>query len=563
ARGMRFTTVWSNHPVCAAARTAIITGLHAHSSGGIHMRSMIALPKEMRLFPEYLRDAGYYCGNNRKEDYNVPTPSTTWTDSSARAHWRHRRPDQPFFAVFNSEKSHESQIRRKPHTLVTDPKRVRVPAYHPDTPDVRQDWAKYYDAVSAADAEAGKRLAELAEDGLTENTIVFYYGDHGSGMPRSKRWPSHSGLHVPLVVYFPQKWQHLAPGGYGPGASSDRLIGFVDLAPTLLSLAGIRPPEWMEGHAFAGIYAADAPAYLFGSRGRMDEAPDLVRSVTDGRYIYLRNFFTHVSQGQHVLYQFETPTTRIWRELFDAKKTNQAQSIFWQTPRLPEELYDLSQDRDEVHNLAHDPASQPVLARLRAALTDHLKQTRDITFLPEAEMFARATQWSKSPYELARTPTGYSAERVLKMADQASIPQSSLEVFAEGMKDTESGVRYWAAMGFLMKGARSVPHHPALREALSDPSPSVRCVAAEVLGRYGSPDDRQKALDTLKDLVSPDRYGTLITLAALTVVYELGDRASSLKPVIASISTQDGEPHPRYQSYVGRLVQKITAAGAP
>lgn len=563
ARGMRFTTVWSNHPVCAAARTAIITGLHAHSSGGIHMRSMVALPKEMRLFPDYLREVGYYCGNNRKEDYNVPTPATTWTDSSARAHWRDRQPGQPFFAVFNSEKSHESQIRKKPHTLVTDPKQVRVPAYHPDTPEVRHDWAQYYDAVSAADADAGKRLAELADDGLTEDTIIFYYADHGGGMPRSKRWPSHSGLHVPLVVYFPKKWQHLAPRGYAPGAASDRLISFVDLAPTLLSLAGIKPPAWMEGHAFAGIHSSDAPSYLFGSRGRMDESPDLVRSVTDGRYVYLRNFFTHVSQGQHVLYQFETPTTRIWRERFDAKKTTEAQSLFWQIPRSAEELYDLDQDRDEVHNLAHDPALRPVLDRMRTALKDHLKQTRDITFLPEAEMYARATQRSQAPYDLARTPAAYPAERVLEMADRASLPDSPVRVFTEGLKDADSGVRYWAALGLLMKREDSAPQHSVLREALSDPSPSVRCVAAEVLGRYGSPSDLQKALETLKELASPERYGALVTMAALTSVYELGDRASSLKPFIATVTTQESAPHPRYQSYVGRLVQKISGIRAP
>lgn len=188
-----------------------------------------------------------------------------------QAHWRDRAAGQPFFAVFNSEKSHESQIRTRPHNAIADPAKMRIPAYHPDLPEVRQDWAQYYDKVSAADADAGVRLKELAAAGLAEDTIVFYYGDHGSGMPCSKRWPSNSGLHVPMVVYFLQKWRHLAPKEYQPGGKSDRLVSFVDLAPTVLSLAGIKPPAAMQGHAFAGPFQTEPQPYLYGARGRMDE----------------------------------------------------------------------------------------------------------------------------------------------------------------------------------------------------------------------------------------------------------------------------------------------------
>ncbi len=348
AKGMLFKRAWSVAPVCAPARTAIITGLYTSSSGGQHMRSMVPLPAEMKMYPQFLREAGYYCTNNAKEDYNVRKPAGLWDESSARAHWRKHAAGQPFFAIFNSLKSHESQIRTRPHRQIAEPARMHVPAYHPDTPEVRQDWAQYYDKVSEADADAGKRLTEIEEAGLAEDTIVFYFSDHGSGMPRSKRWPCNSGLHVPLVVYFPQKWEHLAPREYQPGGKSDRLLSFVDLAPTLLSIAGIKPPEWMEGHAFAGPYQSDPQPYLLGERGRMDECMDLVRSVTDGRYVYLRNYFPHVSQGQFVTYQFETPTTRIWRELFDQGKATEAQSIFWRVPKASEELYDLQSDPDEV-----------------------------------------------------------------------------------------------------------------------------------------------------------------------------------------------------------------------
>ncbi len=222
ARGMAYRRAWSTHPVCAPARTAIITGLHGTSSGGVHMRSMVSLPPEMMLFPEYLGAVGYYRTNNVKEDYNVPKTPRTWDESSARAHWRNRAANQPFFAVFNSTKSHESQIRLRPHEAITSPARVRVPSYHPDTPEVRQDWAQYYDKVSEADADAGQRLKEIADAGLAEDTIVFYFSDHGSGLPRSKRWPSNSGLQVPFAVYFPPKWRHLAPPEYAPGGGSRR-----------------------------------------------------------------------------------------------------------------------------------------------------------------------------------------------------------------------------------------------------------------------------------------------------------------------------------------------------
>jgi uncharacterized sulfatase len=285
AKGLLYTKCWSNAPVCAPARTTIITGMYPTSLGAEHMRSMVPFPAGKKMFPQFLREAGWYCTNNSKEDYNIEKPGQVWDESSGRAHWKNRKPGQPFFAIFNSTKSHESQIRTRPHKQITDPAKVRVPAYHPDTPEVRQDWAQYYDKVSEADADAGKHLKELADAGLTEDTIIFYYADHGSGMPRNKRWPYNSGLHVPFVVYIPEKFKDLRPPEYKAGGKSDRLVSFVDLAPTLLSLIGVKPPDWMQGHAFLGKFTTEPQPFLHGFRGRMDERLDLVRSVTDGRYV--------------------------------------------------------------------------------------------------------------------------------------------------------------------------------------------------------------------------------------------------------------------------------------
>ncbi len=238
------------------------------------MRSMTSLPASMRMYPCYLRDAGYYVTNNDKEDYNLNytggSQAAVWNDSSRKGHWRNRSAGQPFFSIFNFTTTHESQIRRRPHNLVHDPSKAPLPAYHPDTPEVRHDWAQYYDNVTTMDEQAGAVLKQLEDDGLLSDTIVFFYGDHGSGMPRSKRWPYNSGLQVPLLVHMPDKYRSLAPKDYRPGGVTGRMVSFVDLAPTVLSLAGIQPPAHFQGGAFLGSHQAAPHQFLHGFRGRMD-----------------------------------------------------------------------------------------------------------------------------------------------------------------------------------------------------------------------------------------------------------------------------------------------------
>ncbi|MBI5690279.1 MAG: sulfatase-like hydrolase/transferase [Verrucomicrobia bacterium] len=562
AKGMIFRHAWSNHPVCAPARSAIITGLHSQSSGGLHMRSMVAMPAGAKMYPQYLREAGYYCTNNSKEDYNLRKPDGTWDESSAQAHWRNRPAGKPFFAIFNSTKSHESQIRTRPHRAITDPAKVRVPAYHPDTPEVRQDWAQYYDKVSEADADAGARLKELAAAGLADDTIVFYYGDHGSGMPRSKRWPCNSGLEVPLVVHFPAKWQHLAPKEYKPGGRSDRLVCFVDLAPTLVSIAGTKPPAHLQGHAFAGPYQTAAQPYLYGARGRMDERMDNVRSVTDGRYVYLRNFFPHVSQGQRVDFQFQTPTTRIWRKLYDDGKATEAQSIFWRTPKAPEELYDLQNDPDEVRNLARSSEHRIILEKLRTAMRVQAETTRDVCFLPEGEIQSRSQ--GSSPYDMARNDAKYPFARIYDAADLASrLHPGAVPRLKELITDSDSAVRYWAALGFHMRGAEGVALGLAeLRRALGDASPYVRVVAAEALATYGPAVDLNPSLQVLGELAPPEKNGIFVAMAALSAIEALGPKAASLHPIVATMKAQGPSPDNRYDSYIPRQIASITGKAA-
>lgn len=558
-RGLLFKQAWSCAPVCAPARTTIISGLFATSSGGEHMRSMVALPAGAKLFPEYLRAAGYFCTNNSKEDYNLAQPARVWDASSRQAHWKNRAAGQPFFAVFNSNVTHEGQIRKSPHPLKVDPTTVRVPAFHPDTPEVRREWAQYHTNVSAADAVAGQHLAELAAAGLAEDTIVFYFADHGPGLPRHKRWPSNSGLHVPLIVYFPPKWRHLAPRDYAPGAKSDRLVSFVDFAPTLLSIAGVPPPAWMQGRAFAGKFATDPAPYLHGFRGRMDERTDLVRSVTDGRYVYLRNYLPHLSQGQHVNAQFNAATTQQWRKLFDEGKLNAAQSLFWRTPKAPEELYDLHSDPDEVRNLADSPAHREILARLRAAQQAQARAVRDVGFLPEGEMHARAA--GASPYDLARDDARYPFERIFAAAELAAgFSPDAVPGLRAALRDADSAVRYWGALGFLIRGRAAVASASAdLHQRLDDPSPFVRVAAAWSLAEHGTEDDSRSALAVLGRHAPWDRNNVFVAMAALTAIDNLGAKAAALRPAVPTWPAEGSAPDDRYQPYVPQLLRSISA----
>jgi len=557
AKGMIFNRAWSVAPVCAPARTAIISGVYPSSSGGLHMRSMVSLPAGLKMYPQFLREAGYYCTNNSKTDYNLREPVKVWDESAAVADWENRPDGKPFFAIFNSTKSHESQIRTRPHQQITDPAKVRVPAYHPDTPEVRQDWAQYYDKVSEADADAGRHLKKIAGAGLADDTIVFYFGDHGSGMPRSKRWPSNSGLHVPMVVYFPAKWQHLAPQEYKIGGVSDRLVSFVDLAPTVLSLASIKPPDWMQGHAFAGPHQSEPQPYLYGERGRMDERMDMVRSVTDGRFVYLRNYFPYLSQAQRVAYQFETPTTRVWHDLFMAGKTDAAQSIFWRVPKAVEELYDLESDRDEVNNLAQSPEHRELLERLRAAQRQHVLDVRDVCFLPEREIHARSE--NSTPYEVGHDPAKYPLERIVSAAEvSSSLDPAKVPELVAMLEDPDNAVRYWGAMGLQMRGENAVaPQTVALQAALADESPNVQIVAAQALGADGDSKSQELALLTLGNLISPNTNGVLTSMTALSAVEALGDVAAPLIDVVAKLDPSGPSPDARYDSYVARLIANI------
>jgi uncharacterized sulfatase len=559
ARGMRYTNASSNSPVCAPARTTIITGLYPPSIGAEHMRSEVRLPAGFRLFPQLLRDVGYYCTNNSKEDYNVAKPGRVWDVSSPKAHWKNRRDGQPFFAVFNHTITHESQIRNhiNPANQIHDPAKARVPAYHPDTPEVRRDWAQYYDRITMMDAEVGANLNELDEAGLTDETIVFFYSDHGSGMPRSKRWLYNSGLNVPLIVYFPPKWQHLAPKDYKPGGLSDRLVSFIDLAPTVLSLAGINPPNWMQGGAFAGEHETAEPEFSYGFRGRMDERYDFSRSVRDKRFLYIRNYMPHRPYGQHVSYMFETPTTRVWQRLFQQNKLNDAQAAFWQ-PKPIEELYDLKSDPEQVHNLINSPDRQPDILRMRVAHREWERRIKDLGYLSEWELHARSKD--TTPFEMGHDPGRYDFDSIRSAAEWAAAGDpGAIPYLVQLLHRKDSGVRYWATVGLLAQEKAGVDAaRDELVASLADESPMVQITAAEVLGRFGSESDANKALDVLLYNARPES-NYYLAVAAWNALDHLDERARPALDKIRSLPTKWGKVPPRMDEYPTRLKQKTLA----
>jgi uncharacterized sulfatase len=530
--------------------------MYPQSLGAEHMRSEVAMPASVQMYPQLLRAAGYYCTNNVKEDYNLTKPGRVWDESSNKAHWKNRAPGQPFFAIFNFTVTHESQIRRRPHTLQHDPAKVPIPPYHPDTPEVRHDWTQYYDNITTMDTLVGERLRELEEAGLAEDTIVFFYSDHGSGMPRHKRWLYDSGLKVPLIVYIPKKFRHLAPPEYQPGAVSDRLVSFVDLAPTLLSLIGEKPPTWMHGRPFLGKYRSEEPKYLFGFRGRMDERYDFLRAVRSKQFLYIRNYMPHVPYGQYLAYMFETPTTRVWKALYDAGQLRAPQSNFWE-PKPPEELYDVTVDPHQIHNLADRPEYATVLAEMRAALRDHILAIRDVGFLPEPEMHRRAA--GTTIYEMAQDPQRYPLERIYTMAEKAArYDREAVPELVAGLRDPDAGVRYWAVMGLLIRGREVVlPQAAELRTLLTDESPSVRIASAWALAQFGPDDLRQQALRCLLDLAPADKNGAYTASFAVWVIDTLGAKAAPIHPALKGIVTRDPNAPARANGYVDRILAHI------
>ncbi len=398
-QGVRFSRAFTVAGVCAPSRSAIITGMYPTTIGTHHMRCKGVPPDYVRCFTEYLRALGYYCTNNVKTDYNFDSPLTAWDESSPKAHWRsRRRQDQPFFAVFNITITHESKIRAPQAEFAKltakvkaedrhDPGKAQPPPYYPDTPIVRQDWARYYDLITAMDIEVGRILRELEEDGLLENTLVFFFSDHGRGLPRAKRWLYDSGIHVPLLIRWPQQLP--------ANTVNEELVSALDFAPTLLSVAGADIPRHLQGQAF--LKAASPRSYIFGVRDRMDEKYDRIRCVRDKQFHYIRNFEPKIPYAQNIAYMDQMPTMKEWRRLHAEGQLAGPQTHFFLPDKPEEELYDVTADPHEIHNLAGAPKHRETLSKMRQVLADWQKETNDLGHIPEDQLWEKVRpggQWA-------------------------------------------------------------------------------------------------------------------------------------------------------------------------
>jgi arylsulfatase A-like enzyme len=533
--GALYELAFSQAPVCAPSRFTLITGIFASSCGPAeHMRAQGKIPPEIRGFPAYLRGAGYYCTNNAKTDYNAPINiEDTWDESSKKAHWRKRPAGTPFFSVFNFEVTHESQVFPEEYAKYpaldspTDPARVKLPSYHPETPELRLDRAHYYDQMARLDQQVANLLSQLKEDGLLDETIIFYYGDNGGVFPRSKRFCYDSGLHVPLLIRFPEKYRHLTPTP--PGSRISSLVSFVDFAPTVLSLAGVQPPAYFQGQAFCGPTKGDPPKYVFGFRNRIDERYDMVRTVRTERYRYIRNYMPHLPGGQHLQYMWRQRGVAVWEQLYHEGKLNATQRAFWEE-KPSEELYDLPNDPEETHSLTSSPAHRTILQELRLALDQHILAIHDNGFMPESSLL--------EGYLNSRDPRKYPLERILPAANLIiERNPANLPKLINWMKDENECLRYWAAMGCVMLREKASPARGMLSQLLKDESAPVRVMAAEALCYSGQ---ELEVVEMLAELLK--HANPWVRLQAANALQNIGVRAKPVLPAIEQACSDPSEP---------------------
>ena len=424
AESVQYNQVFATAGVCAPSRAALITGAYQTSIGAMHMRTLATsavtldayppgfkgystlLPEGMKTYPELLRSAGYYTSNNSKEDYQFESPVTMWDESGAKAHYRNR-PDstQPFFSIFNFMVTHESQVWMREHEeLLVRPEEVSVPAVYPDDSLTRRVLARFITNAMRMDKQVGEVLAQLKEDGLYENTIIFFFSDHGDGMPYFKRELYDRGLRAPLLIKAPF---------LEAGSQSNELISFVDFAPTLLSLAGVPIPESMQGQAFLGPQKSATPRkYSFAARDRMDSEYDRVRAVTDGEFKYIRNYMPEKPNYQNVKYRLQNPLMIHLLELNSKGLLNANQARWFALTKPAEELYDTKTDPWEFKNLIGNPLYEEKLRELRNAHEDWVLTYGDLGALDEMTMVRNWWGGKDSPPVTSPAESAYQGGKI-------------------------------------------------------------------------------------------------------------------------------------------------------
>ena len=563
AQSVKFDHFYSNAPVCAVARSTILTGIYAPSQGTQHMRSRHPIPTANKPYVTYLREAGYYCTNASKTDFNfLIDDKKVWDECSGKAHYKNRAEAQPFFAIFNLTESHESSLfegnitkRRKSGLIPPQPRvspdDVFLRPYLPDLPEVRDDIATYYDMITLMDQRVGKILTTLEEQGLADDTIVFYFADHGGITPRGKRYLKDTGVNVPLLIHVPEKWKSLSP--FPQPSVTEETASFVDLAPTLLSLIDLPTPQQMQGRAILGSQRKEPKKgdYVFLFADRFDEIYGMRRGLTDGRWKYIRRFTPHYPAAPYSYYQFGQKGWSAWQKAWQEGSLDARYSRIWESNQAVEELFDTQDDPWEISNLASDPAHAAQLAKMRDALKSEMTSILDTGIIPEP-MFA----------ELApETPIATYAQehkdewpRLIDLAFLASERNpDNLPLLIDKLSSPDPIERYWALQGCLILGKKSQPAAGAVQKLLPDPSAVNRASAAQVLIALGRTED---AFDLLLKELSDDRneYAQQNIINIYTQLGEL-DRISDEWVKETSGKAEKGAPG----FYVKRLANKLAA----
>ena len=532
AAGVRFDRAYATAPVCAVARSSLITGIYSVAQGSQFMRTDIVVPEQVRPFPALMREAGYFTTNRSKTDYQFETPEGVW-DRQGDGHrdWNERPdPAQPFFSVINFTGTHESQNRGEYDAQLFDPAKLKIPPYYPDTPEVRRLWASYYQNIHEADLWVAQQLERLRKDGLDEDTIVVFWSDHGVGFPRAKRWIYDAGLHVAMIAHVPEKWRDRIPLGALNGASPE-LVSFIDFAPTMLSLAGAERPDYLQGRVFMGPDREPAPEYLFGHRDRMDETIDIIRALTGQRYKYIRNFEPFKPYLHYVEYAEVNAWNGMTRAIRQAHAEGGNAVADWYFKSKPvEELYDLENDPHETNNLAADPAHAETMKAMRTALFAEQRRIGDLGSIPEPLLREwRETYGSEYAIRTEHRHLLDAAWAILR-----NLHLLSVDGFSDYILDDNAAVRYWAAIGLGNRatdsGAR-VRIEQSLVYLLGDPETIVRIAAARSLLLI---DDSVQGLAILSAVLENTDIHWTYHLAALHALAEAGLRAQPIRDVIAA-----------------------------
>ena len=506
ADGIRYTNAHSMAPVCSVSRAAIITGVVSFALGTHHHRSTIAAPEHLRLLPAYLRDAGYFTSNCVKTDYNLagtsnaqsdaaaPLSAAAWNAWSGSAHWRQRGAGQPFFAVYNYTECHSFVTKDSDETILAerltllqpddfhDPEQAPLPPYHPDIPEFRKAWSRYYDAVTQIDYHVGRHVAELQEDGLWDDTIVVFWADHGTGMLRAKHWGWEQGDHVPLIVRFPPRWQHLAPAA--PGAVVEDPVTTLDLTASTLSMVGLPVPDYMHSRPVlcagaAGAGGAVHRPYVVTGRDRLDTRFELVRAVRARHLRYQRNFFPHLPYFPYETSIYWSGYIHAWDRLARAGKLVGPQRQIAAQRKPFEELYDGASDPWFVDDLVPAGEHAAVVDEMRRQLYDWMIEHRDLGLIDEPELHERA---AGGPLWLV----GQQCDNYEDILDTADLSRRGAGQRAELLRrldDADSAIRFWAVTGLVVLRCDDQAVVDAFTAALGDPAVSVRIAAADGLIR--------------------------------------------------------------------------------